>query len=380
MFVAGRNSPAGFFMAKLKVFRNPSSGEVYNDISKELQAELDKVSLPDKGARFKLLPEFFNPVKMGQAETDSPSRDEVVIDRRFLRVGEKTWRATATIYDPYKGEYVQVTAALNIKKTGRNQIPDAPQIKFQAKSGVMYLTKNPDNERIWTFLMLVGWVANSPLYTGDKPVMTRTLTEQKAKCEYIDTEFEVKKNVEDGQTLKAALDLIYNKDIELDVHYAVAMELGYTDSKSEAYIQGFLLSMAQGETRGQLIAAYNRDDKKSLFAMIVDAIEFGILRENAAQKTISFTDGKRALANLDPNISPKSIGRYRALIEHLVSDEGSSDRAKLEREMERFTEGSNAPAKPKGGAKKAASAPAESTAPAAPEAPVAPLAEDAEDF
>jgi hypothetical protein len=367
MFTAGGNNPSGFFM--LKNFRNPTTGEIFNDFSPELKKEIEKLKLPEKGARFKLIESMFNPVKMGQAETDSPSKDEVSIDHRFMRVGAKSWRAVSTIFDPYKNEYVIITAGMNLKRTGRGQSVDSPLIQFQAKSGQLPLTKNPDNDRLYIFLMVSGWVSNSPLYEGESPVMSRNLTDQKIRCHFIDVDSAVKKNVEQGKSLKDALDLIYSKEIDLDVHYGVAMELGYSDSKTESYILDFLVGFAQGDRRGELMAAYKRDDKKDLFTMVVDAIEFGILLENASQKNIGFTSSKRPLANIDTTIGPKSIGRYRALIEHLVSDEGSSDRAKLELELQSFTLGEQPKVNTKTTGKKntAAAAPAPETKTSEPE-------------
>lgn len=375
MFTAGGNNPSGFFM--LKNFRNPTTGEVFNDFSPELKKEIEKLKLPEKGARFKLIESMFNPVKMGQAENDSPTKDEVSIDHRFMRVGAKSWRAVSTIFDPYKNEYVIITAGMGLKRTGRGQAVDSPLIQFQAKSGQLPLTFNPDNDRIFIFLMLSGWVSNSPLYEGESPVMSRNLTDQKIRCHFIDQDSAIKKNVEQGKSLKDALDLIYSKEIDLDVHYGVAMELGYSDSKTESYILDFLVGFAQGERRNELMAAYKRDDKKDLFTMVVDAIEFGILLENASQKNIGFTSSKRPLANIDTTIGPKSIGRYRALIEHLVSDEGSSDRAKLELELQNFTSGEQP--KQKAVKKNTASpAPSPEAQPSTPS--VEPVAEEEEDF
>jgi hypothetical protein len=190
--------------------------------------------------------------------------------------------------------------------------------------------------------MLCGWVENSPLYDEDskliqvngKYVAMQRVMNNHPRCFVIDTEKVVDTSNVNRKTAKEALDFIFNETIEENIHYGVALEFGYTGSKSAKYIQDFLGTMIDSGRSEDIIRAYSADNKKDLLADIADAIELGILVKDGKDRSVSFKGGRKALASYDKEAPEKSMKMYSALISHLLSEDGEGDLLKLKKQLE----------------------------------------------
>jgi hypothetical protein len=324
---------------RLKKFENKKLGHVYNDLSDELRKRLEAIPFPEKGAYFKILSDKFRPVKYWRSSGEVFDSANAPGANRKRSVGAKSYRTDDVIVDPVNG-YVKITLGTNADDRGR---VNHAMIQFEAGSGVLFLPPTEAGKNVFYWLMVSSFVVNSPLYEG-KGALERV---NPPKCEWQNQEREVDVSLESIDINRRALNLVFDTE-DQEVLYGVALEFGYQDSKEDKYMRNFLVSVVNGGRAQEVINAFENDGTNELFAKIIDAVHIGILEENLQSNEIHFAGTKKALAKINSEISGKSKGRYLSLIKHFLSDEGISDRIRLEQNLDNIsTPPESKPKKPK---------------------------------